>query len=76
MHKKINSYIEDDKMWINNKIFREDLERLITCEYIPWEKLRDKTVLVTGATGVIGFNLISGLNYANIKRNLNHALNC
>lgn len=58
-------------MWIDNKIFREDLDKLIACEYIPWVKLQNKTVLVTGATGVIGYNLVSGLVYANIKKSLN-----
>lgn len=58
-------------MWIQNKVFREDLDQLMTCDYIPWDKLCDKTVLVTGATGLIGYNLISGLVYANIHKKLN-----
>ena len=44
-------------MWIQNKVFREDLDQLMTCDYIPWDKLCDKTVLVTGATGLIGYNV-------------------
>lgn len=58
-------------MWTQNVIFKEDLEQLMSCEYIPWEKLQDKTVLVTGATGLIGYNLISGLVYANLVKKLN-----
>lgn len=58
-------------MWVKDKLFKEDLDRLIYCEYIPWEELREATVLVTGATGVIGYNLVSGLAYANIKKDLN-----
>lgn len=58
-------------MWINNKALKEDLESLVISEYIEWEKYKDKTFFVTGATGMIGFNLISGLLYANIQRKLN-----
>ena len=58
-------------MWLENKIFKEDLDHLMTCDYIPWDKLQDKTILVTGATGLIGFNLVSGLIYANLKKGLN-----
>lgn len=58
-------------MWLENKVFKEDLEQLIRCEYIPWERLQDKTVLVTGATGLIGYNLVCGLIYANIVKKLN-----
>lgn len=58
-------------MWINNRIVKEDLEYINSCNFIPWDKLRNKTIFVTGATGLIGQNLINGLLYANIKRNLN-----
>ena len=36
-----------------NKVFKEDLEAIIA-ENIPWEKLERKTVLITGASGMIG----------------------
>lgn len=38
--------------------------------YIPWERLNGKTILVTGATGLIGFNLISALSYAHLYKGL------
>ena len=37
---------------------------------MPWEKLRGKTLFITGATGLIGFNLISALAYMNLHRDL------
>lgn len=58
-------------MWTDNKIVKEDLEYINSCGFIPWEKLRNKTIFVTGATGLIGQNLINGLLYSNIKKNLN-----
>jgi len=56
-------------MWTETPVFREDLERLCTCEFIPWEKLIGKTVLVTGATGLIGYTLTSALLYYNMVHN-------
>ena len=36
-----------------NKVFKEDLEAIIR-EDLPWEKLKGRTVLITGASGMIG----------------------
>ena len=57
-------------MWIENKIFQEDMETITEASYIPWAKLRNKTILVTGATGLIGFNLVSALAYAHLYKNI------
>lgn len=57
-------------MWIENKYFLQDLEELAQMDYIPWEKLKSATVLVTGATGLIGYNLVCGLAYADRKKSL------
>jgi nucleoside-diphosphate-sugar epimerase len=37
-----------------SKVFDEDLQNIIADKNIPWENLRNTTVLVTGATGLIG----------------------
>ena len=52
-------------MWTETPVFREDLERLAACGFIPWEELNGKTVLITGATGLIGYTLASALLYYN-----------
>lgn len=57
-------------MWIDNKIFREDMEMITESSYIPWNKLKDKIILVTGATGLIGFNLVSTLAYAQLYKGI------
>ena len=40
-------------------------------EFIPWHKLKNTTILITGATGLIGTEIINSLNYVNYQRNLN-----
>lgn len=52
-------------MWLENEVFRTDLAAILSCPSIPWERLKGRTVFVTGATGLIGFNLICALLYAN-----------
>lgn len=57
-------------MWLENPVFRKDMEYIAGVDFVPWEKLRGKTLFITGATGLIGFNLISALAYMNLKRNM------
>ncbi len=35
-------------------VLREDMDRLLSATYIDWDKLKDGSFLVTGATGLIG----------------------
>lgn len=57
-------------MWIENRIFKEDLAYITNQNYIPWEKLTNKTILLTGATGLIGFNIAGALSYAALYKNI------
>ena len=57
-------------MWIENAIFRADMEYIADCDYLPWEHFADKTILVTGATGLLGFNLVSALSYVALQKNI------
>ena len=43
----------------------EDVKRVAALD-LPWEKLRSKTILITGGTGLIGSFLIDVLNAANL----------
>lgn len=49
---------------------RDDLEGICSAEYIPWDKLCDKRILVTGATGLIGYTLVNALLYADREKKL------
>ncbi len=59
-----------DRIWENNEILQRDLENIAASEQIDWEKLRGKSVLITGATGLIGSLLSRGLICAGTKRGL------
>lgn len=54
-------------MWLENKIFREDMAQTTSAEWLPWERLKDKSILITGATGLIGYYLVSTLVLRNIE---------
>lgn len=56
-------------MWTENSVFREDLERLAGMEYIPWKAFTGKRILITGATGLIGYTAASALLYYSKTRN-------
>lgn len=50
--------------------FEEDVSDISRCDFIPWDELRQKTVFVTGGTGLIGTMLIKGLLHAGRERQL------
>jgi UDP-glucuronate decarboxylase len=52
------------------QVLKEDVEAALRDPAIPWERFRDTTVLVTGATGVIGSAVARVLCAANIARDL------
>lgn len=43
-----------------DKVQQEDLERVVNSS-LPWERLREKRILVTGATGLVGSALVKTL---------------
>ena len=52
------------------KTYREDLEYICNLN-LPWNKLENKNMLISGATGMIGSFLIDAILYKNEKENLN-----
>ncbi len=54
-----------------NKIEELDTKEIVNSEYINWEYFRNKTVLVTGATGLIGKQIVKALLLANSKLETN-----
>lgn len=53
-------------MWTENKIFHEDLDYITSREYINWKRFENKTIFITGGTGLIGFYVINSLLYYNM----------
>lgn len=58
-----------------NKIIKEDLEE-ISREALPWERLRNKKVLVTGGAGFLASYLVQALIAVGRKYNLNCQVIC
>lgn len=58
-----------------NPIIREDLEHIASSP-LPWDKLRNKTVMVTGGGGFLAAYLIKSILIASRSRNLNTQIIC
>lgn len=54
---------------LEHSLYVEDLRDASLVDFIPWEKLQHKVVLVVGATGMIGSCLIDLLMYCNEHKN-------
>lgn len=52
-------------------ILTEDMKSISNTKYIPWSNLKNKTIYITGGTGLIGSILIKSLLVANIYHHLN-----
>lgn len=57
-------------MWQESSIFYEDIKDVSNIEFIPWDALNNQTLLITGATGLIGSTFIKSMVFADKKRNL------
>jgi len=55
-------------LFADNELYKEDLD-VIASGNLDWDKLRNKSILITGATGLIGTFLIDLLMYRNSKYN-------
>lgn len=58
-------------MIMDNTIFQEDLNMICNCLFISWEDLKNKTVFITGGTGLIGTTLVNAFVKANEDKKLN-----
>ena len=54
-----------------NKVQIEDYEQIGELEFLDWEQFRNSTILITGATGLIGSNLVNAIAYNSRKRGFN-----
>lgn len=58
---------------IDNNLYKEDIIYTSGIK-LPWEKLKNKSILITGASGLIGSYLVDVIMYKNINHNLNCTL--
>ena len=55
-------------MYINNELYRNDIKRIIDDKFAP---LKNKTLLITGSSGLIGSFLIDTIMLLNKEQNYN-----
>ena len=55
----------------DSMIFENDIQYIHSCGFIDLDKLNDKTILITGATGLIGYSVITAL----LEYDLRHSCN-
>ncbi|NLE04642.1 MAG: NAD-dependent epimerase/dehydratase family protein [Crenarchaeota archaeon] len=61
----------------NDPILQEDLEINVSSTIIPWEKFENSTILITGATGLIGSQIIKTIAcYNRLKKKKIKVLAC
>jgi nucleoside-diphosphate-sugar epimerase len=53
-----------------NPLYQEDVKN-VACIDLPWDKLQDSSVLISGASGLLGSFLVDVLMYKNVKEQLN-----
>lgn len=54
-----------------NRIIEEDIQRIISSPIIDWERFRGKSVLITGANGMLPSYMVFTLLFLNKDRNMN-----
>ena len=52
-------------------LYQEDLHAIALADFIPWGKLQDTAIVISGATGLIGSCLIDSIMLVNQTRKLN-----
>lgn len=55
-------------MLYDSEVMQKDLKELTERKYIPWEKLSKRTVLITGAGGMLAYYVLCALMYLNEKK--------
>ncbi len=56
------------------KVQIEDCQNIGNLDFIDWEQFRDSTILITGATGLIGSNLVNAIAYNSRQKGLDMKL--
>lgn len=57
--------------FFEHPLYQEDLRLISQVDFIPWEKLQDTSIVISGATGLIGSCLIDSIVLLNQSRKLN-----
>ena len=55
---------------MNKNVYQEDLQRIASFQAIPWESLKASSILLSGATGMIGSLLVDAILFQDEKDGL------
>ena len=58
-------------MLLTSQEYKNEIIKVSKTDFISWDKLKNSSILITGATGLIGSYLIDVLMYLNSNNNLN-----
>lgn len=53
------------KMMMNHPIYLEDIKTITSSSFISWDRLKDKSMFISGATGMIGSCLVDSIMFMN-----------
>ncbi len=56
---------------MNNPLYEDDLRLIASFQAISWERLKDSSILLSGATGMIGSLLVDAILFKDDKEELN-----
>ena len=62
--------IKSNRSNITAEIPERDLKDVSDVTFVPWNRLAGKNIFITGATGLIGYNVVCALAYANAVKKL------
>ncbi|MDW7670543.1 MAG: NAD-dependent epimerase/dehydratase family protein [Bacillota bacterium] len=54
-----------------HQVVQEDLQRIVGSKYIQWEALRNKSILITGANGMLARYMVYVLMHLNLRQDYN-----
>lgn len=61
-------------LYKSDSVLKKDVDTLVAGERIDWDQLRNSAIMVTGATGLIGGQIVSTLLLANREKKLGNTI--
>lgn len=76
MQEKILKYLDYKELTIMSYVLDKDTEQILNSDFINWDVFKNKTFLVTGATGLVGSNFVKLLSRLSETKQLDIEILC